>query len=38
VIWLQGDTAWPLVAFSWAMAVIVLIAQCWLRYWERMRG
>jgi MFS transporter, DHA1 family, chloramphenicol/florfenicol resistance protein len=31
VILLQGDTAWPLATFSSTMAVIVLIAQGWLR-------
>lgn len=37
VIWLQGDTAWPLAAFSSIMAIVVLIAQGWLRYPERGR-
>ncbi|PSJ55956.1 CmlA/FloR family chloramphenicol efflux MFS transporter [Pseudaminobacter soli (ex Li et al. 2025)] len=31
VIWLQGDTAWPLVAFSSIIAIVVLIALGWLR-------
>jgi len=35
VIRLQGDTAWPLAAFSSIMAVIVLIALRWLRFRTR---
>jgi DHA1 family florfenicol/chloramphenicol resistance protein-like MFS transporter len=37
VIWLQGDTAWPLATFSSIMAVVVLIAQGWLHYRDRLR-
>jgi len=37
VIRLQGDTAWPLAAFSSIMAVIVLIALRWLRFRTRAR-
>jgi MFS transporter, DHA1 family, chloramphenicol/florfenicol resistance protein len=32
VIWLQGDTAWPLATFSSIMAIVVLIARGLLRY------
>ncbi len=38
VIWLQGDTAWPLATFASIMAVIVLIAQGWLHYRDRLRA
>jgi DHA1 family florfenicol/chloramphenicol resistance protein-like MFS transporter len=37
VICLQGDTAWPLATFSSIMALVVLIAQGWLHYRERLR-
>jgi len=37
VIGLQGDTAWPLVAFSSIMAVVVLIALGWLHSRDRLR-
>jgi MFS transporter, DHA1 family, chloramphenicol/florfenicol resistance protein len=38
VIGLQGDTAWPLATFSSTMAIVVLVAQGWLRYRERVRA
>jgi len=37
VIWLHGDSAWPLATFSLIMAVVVLIAQGSLRYREHKR-
>ncbi len=37
VICLQADTAWPLATFSSIMALVVLIAQGWLHYRERLR-
>lgn len=37
VIWLHGDTAWPLATFSSIMAVVVLIAQGWQHYRDRLR-
>jgi DHA1 family florfenicol/chloramphenicol resistance protein-like MFS transporter len=37
VTWLQGDTAWPLATFSSIMAVVVLIAQGWQHYRDRLR-
>ncbi len=38
VVRLQGDTAWPLAAFSSIMAIVVLIAQGWLRHRGRLRA
>jgi DHA1 family florfenicol/chloramphenicol resistance protein-like MFS transporter len=37
VIWLQGDTAWPLATFSSFTALIVLIAQGCLHHRDRLR-
>jgi DHA1 family florfenicol/chloramphenicol resistance protein-like MFS transporter len=37
VIWLQGDSAWPLATFSSIMAIFVLIAQGWLYHQGRVR-
>jgi MFS transporter, DHA1 family, chloramphenicol/florfenicol resistance protein len=38
VIWLQGDSAWPLATFSSIMALVVLIAQGWLHHRGRPRA
>lgn len=38
VIWLQGDTAWPLATYSSVMALLVLIAQRWLISRNRARA
>jgi DHA1 family florfenicol/chloramphenicol resistance protein-like MFS transporter len=38
VIWLQGDSAWPLATFSSIMAFVVLIAQRWLHHRGRPRA
>jgi DHA1 family florfenicol/chloramphenicol resistance protein-like MFS transporter len=38
VIWLQGDSAWPLATFSSIMAVVVLIARGWLHHRGRPRA
>jgi DHA1 family florfenicol/chloramphenicol resistance protein-like MFS transporter len=37
VIWLQGDSAWPLATLSSIMAIVVLIAQGWMYYQGRVR-
>ena len=37
VIWLQGDSAWPLATFSSIMAIVVLIGQGWLHHQGRVR-
>jgi DHA1 family florfenicol/chloramphenicol resistance protein-like MFS transporter len=37
VIWLQGDSAWPLATFSSIMAIVVLVAQGWLHHRGRVR-
>ncbi|MBM1173469.1 CmlA/FloR family chloramphenicol efflux MFS transporter [Microvirga arabica] len=37
VVWLQGDTAWPLATFSSVMAIIVLIALGSLRHRSRLQ-
>ncbi|MBO1908657.1 CmlA/FloR family chloramphenicol efflux MFS transporter [Microvirga sp. 3-52] len=38
VIWLQGDSAWPLATFSSIMALVVLKAQRWLHHRGRPRA
>jgi MFS transporter, DHA1 family, chloramphenicol/florfenicol resistance protein len=38
VIWLQGDSAWPLATFSSIMALVVLVAQGWLHHRGRPRA